>query len=83
MAITTIFGSIGFVARFILAFVIIAYVYSQNREDASVRRGFVLLCALGVAVFVVGILIFFGVIAFSGATLIGNALTNFHYHHYF
>ena len=54
MAITTVFGSIGFAARFIIAFVIIAYIFSKDRSDQSVRRGFVLLCALGAAVFVLG-----------------------------
>lgn len=83
MALTTIFGSVGFVARFIIAFVIIAYVFAQDKNDASVRRGFVLLCALGAAVFVVGILIIFGVFAASGIGLLGNALTEFHYHNFF
>lgn len=83
MALTTIFGSIGFAARFIIAFVIIAYVFSQNRSDASVRRGFMLLCILGAAVFVIGVLLFIGMFVFSGASLMGNALTNFHYHNYF
>lgn len=83
MALTTVFGSIGFAARFIIAFIIIAYIYSQDRSNESVRRGFVLLCVLGAAVLVLGVLIFFGVFAASGIGLLGNALTNFHYHQYF
>lgn len=83
MAITTVFGSIGFVARFVIAFVIIAYLYAQDKTDASVRRGFVLLCSLGAVVFVLGILAFLGVFVFGGLGFLGNALTNFHYHNYF
>ena len=83
MAITTVFGSIGFADRFIIAFVIIAYIFSKDRSDQSVRRGFVLLCALGAAVFVLGMLIFFGVFAAGSIGMLGNALTNFHYHQYF
>jgi len=83
MAVTTVFGSIGFVARFIIAFVILAYVSSQNRDDASIRRGFVLLCVLGAAVFVIGVLLFIGVFIAGGIGFMGNALTNFHYHNFF
>ncbi len=83
MALTTVFGSIGFVARFIIAFVILAYVSSQNRDDASIRRGFMLLCILGAVVFAVGVLIFMGVFVLGGIGFMGNALTNFHYHNFF
>ncbi|MBR6518427.1 MAG: hypothetical protein IKT63_01995 [Oscillospiraceae bacterium] len=83
MALTTVFGSIGFVARFVIAIVVLAFVSSQNRDDASVRKGFILLCTLGAVVFVLGMLIIFGVFAASGIGLLGNALTNFHYHNFF
>ena len=83
MAFTTVFGSIGFVARFIIAIVIMAFVSSQNKDDASVRKGFILLCTLGAVVFVLGMLIIFGVFAASGIGLLGNALTEFHYHNFF
>ena len=83
MALTTVFGSIGFAARFIIAIVILAFVSSQNKDDASVRKGFTVLCILGAVVFVLGILIIFGVFAASGIGLLGNALTEFHYHKFF
>ena len=83
MALTTIFGSIGFVARFTIAFIIIAFLFSRNHNDKAVRRGFVILCALGGAVLLLGILIFLGVFAFSGAAFLGDALTGFHFHSYF
>ena len=83
MAVTTIFGSVGFLARFIVAFVIIAYLFAQQKGDKAVRRGFIILCSLGVAVFVIGFLLVFGVFAFSGMSFIGDALANFHYGNFF
>ncbi len=83
MALTTLFGSIGFVAKFIIAFIIIAFLYSRDHNDNDVRRGFVILCALGAAVLVLAVLLFLGVFAFSGAAFLGDALTGFHYHSYF
>ena len=47
------------------------------------RKGFILLCTLGAVVFVLGMLIIFGVFAASGIGLLGNALTEFHYHNFF
>ena len=67
----------------IIAFVIIAYLFTQQKEDKALRRGFVILCALGVAVFVIGFLLIFGVFAFSGVSFMGDALTNFHFNHLF
>ena len=83
MAITTVFGSVGFLTRFIIAFVIIAYLFAQQKEDKALRRGFVVLCCLGGAVLLISILLVFGVFAFSGLSFIGDALTNFHFHNYF
>ena len=83
MALTTVFGSVGFIARFIIAFVIIAYLFTQQKGDKALRRGFVILCALGVAVFVIGFLLIFGVFAFSGMSFMGDALTNFHFNNFF
>ena len=34
-------SSFGFIARFIIAFIIIAYLYSKTPDDPAVRKGFV------------------------------------------
>ena len=83
MAITTVFGSVGFLARFIIAFVIIAYLFTKQKEDLALRRGFIILCCLGGAVLLVGFLLLIGVFAFSGISFMGDALTNFHFHNFF
>lgn len=72
--------SLGFIARFILAFIIIAYLYSKDSSDPAIRKGFVLLIALGAAVFVVGIIIFSLVFITGGAAFLGNALNNLQYY---
>ena len=36
-------SSLGFVARFILAFIIIAFLYSKDKTDPYLRKGFTVL----------------------------------------
>lgn len=74
------FFSLGFIARFILAFIIIAYLYSKNKTDPAIRKGFVVLVALGAAVIVLGIIFFSVFFIAGGAAFLGNALGNFHYY---
>ena len=75
------FFSLGFLARFIVAFIIIAYLYSKNKTEPAIRKGFVLLIALGAAVIVLQIIFFTLFFITGGAAFLGNALGNFH--HYF
>ena len=72
-------SSLGFLARFILAFIIIAYLYSKDKTDTAVRKGFLVLVILGIAVVVLGIIAFTVVFVTGGAAFLGNALTNFRY----
>lgn len=72
-------SSFGFIARFIIAFIIIAYLYSKTPDDPAVRKGFVVLVSVGAAVMVLGFIVFAVVIATGGAAFLGNALANFRY----
>lgn len=79
MSISFSLSSLGFVARFILAFVIIAYLYSKNRTDPAIRKGFIVLVALGAAVIVLGIIFFSVFFIAGGAAFLGNALVDFNH----
>ncbi|MBE6887801.1 MAG: hypothetical protein E7484_05200 [Ruminococcaceae bacterium] len=72
-------SSLGFIARFIIAFIIIAYLYSKDHNDPAVKKGFVVLVSLGAAVIVLGFIVFTVVLATGGAAFLGNALANFRY----
>ena len=75
------FFSLGFLARFIVAFIIIAYLYSKNKTEPAIRKGFVLLIALGAAVIVLEIIAVAVFMITGGAAFLGKAIGNFH--HYF
>ena len=75
------FFSLGFLARFIVAFIIIAYLYSKNNTEPAIRKGYVLLIALGAAVIVREIFAVAVFMSTGGAAFLGNAIGNFH--HYF
>ena len=72
-------SSLGFIARFIIAFIIIAFLYSKDGTDPAVKKGFALLIGLGAAVVVIGFIVFAVVIATGGAAFLGNALAEFRY----
>ena len=75
------FFSLGFLARFIVAFIIIANLYSKNKTEPAIRKGVVLLIALGAAVIVLEIIAVAVFMITGGAAFLGNAIGNFH--HYF
>ena len=82
MNFTIALTSIGFIGRFVIAFIILACLYSKNKEDIYLRRGFRTLCILGALVFaavVLSLIIFF---AFGGISLLGSLLGGGGYHSY-
>lgn len=72
--------SMGFIARFLLAFIIIAFLYSRNKNDPSIKKGFTILGVLGGVVLILGIIIFIFVVVTSGAAFLGDSLINFRFH---
>lgn len=77
------FLSAGFFTRFIIAFGIIAFLYSKNKNDDTLRKGFIVLISLGAVVLVVGIVLFAVVFLTGGLGVMGNALARFSYYNYF
>ncbi len=60
------FFSFGFIGRFIIAFIILAFLHSSNKNDEYIRNGFKLLCILGAVVLVLFILLFLFLFFFVG-----------------
>ena len=83
MSLSFTLGSMGFIARFITAFIIIAFLYSRGKSDRHIKKGFVVLVVLGVIAIFVGIVFFIGFFAVNGASFLGNALHNFNYYQHF
>ena len=79
MRFTFALSSVSFVGRFIIAFIILAYLYSQNREDAELKKGFRTLCILGAVFFVLCCIgIFIGLFTFGLA-----GISHIAGHHYY
>ena len=77
MNFTFALSSIGFIGRFIIAFIILAYLYSTNKTDEHIRKGFKILCIAGAVVFVLLVVLFFLVFVVGGIGLfngIGNSM---------
>jgi len=83
MRFTFALSSIGFVGRFIIAFIILAYLYSKNKEDIHLRKGFKLLCIFGAVVFVLLVVMFFLFFVVGGIGLLGSIFDNVRYHNSF
>lgn len=81
MTIALPFLSMGFAVRFIIAFAIIAFLYSNNKNDKNLRKGFVLLLVLGAVTVVLGIVLAVGFFVTGGLGFLGNALPNIHFYH--
>ena len=75
--------STGFVTRFIVAFAIIAFLHSRNRNDTAIRKGFIVLISLGAVVMLAGIVLFVMFLLTGGLSAMGNALSHFSYYNYF
>ena len=75
--------STGFITRFIVAFAIIAFLHSKNRNDPAIRKGFIVLISLGAVVVLFGIVLFAVLFLTGGLAAMGNALSPFNYHYYF
>ena len=73
-------SSLGFVARFILAFIIIAFLYSKDKTDPHLRKGFTVLIVLGAIALALGVIFMLIFFVAGGAAFLGNALTNFRFH---
>ena len=79
MRFTFALSSVSFVGRFIIAFIILAYLYSQNREDAELKKGFRTLCILGAVFFALCCIgIFIGLFTFGLA-----GISHIAGHHYY
>lgn len=83
MRFTFALSSIGFVGRFIIAFIILAYFYSKNKDDEHLRKGFKLLCILGAVCFVLMVILFFLIFVVGSIGLIGNIFDGIRYHNSF
>lgn len=71
--------SFGFVIRFIIAFGIIAYLYSRDKSDKAVKNGFVWLVALGALVLLGTIIVVVTGLAVGGVGILGDALARFRF----
>ena len=83
MSFTFALSSIGFVGRFIIAFIILAYLYSNNKNDEHLRKGFKILCIAGVTVFALFVVMFFLFFVVGGIGLLGNIFDTVRYHNSF
>lgn len=83
MRFTFALSSIGFVGRFIIAFIILAYLYSQNKEDIHLRKGFRTLCILGAVVFVLTVIFFLLFFMVGSVGIISSLFDNVRYHNSF
>lgn len=83
MSLALPFLSMGFVLRFVIAFAIIAFLYSNNKNDTALRKGFVLLLVLGGITVLLGIVLWFGIVLTGGLGFLGNALPNINFHYGF
>ena len=73
-------SSLGFVARFILAFIIIAFLYSKDKTFQHLRKCFTVLIVLGAIALALGVIFMLIFFVAGGAAFLGNALTNFRFH---
>ena len=79
MNFTLALSSIGFVGRFIIAFIILAYLYSNNKIDQYIRKGFKTLCisaAVVLALSVLALMLFFTI---GGIGLLGSFFNGGHH----
>ncbi|MBE6894377.1 MAG: hypothetical protein E7483_02040 [Ruminococcaceae bacterium] len=83
MRFTFALSSIGFVGRFIIAFIILAYLYSKNKEDIHLRKGFRTLCILGAVVFVLTVIFFLLFFMVGSFGIVSSIFDNVRYHNSF
>ncbi len=79
MSFTFALSSFGFVGRFIIAFIILAYLYSNNKNDEHLRKGFKILCIAGVTVFVLLVVLFILLFVVGGLGLLSGIGNSVHY----
>ena len=79
MSFTFALSSIGFVGRFIIAFIILAYLYSSNKNDEHLRKGFKILCIAGVTVFALFVVMLILFLVFGSIGLLSGLGNGFHY----
>ncbi|MBQ7816312.1 MAG: hypothetical protein IJ339_02995 [Oscillospiraceae bacterium] len=73
---------LGFVGRFILAFIILSYFYSKDKNDIHLRKGFRTLCILGAIVFVLLIITIIIVFFVGGFGILNSLFDNVHHYSY-
>ncbi len=74
-------SSVGLFGRFIIALIIISFLYSKNKNDRYLKTGFITLLVLGGIVLVLSIIFFIFIFVFGGITILSKALG--HYYWYF
>ncbi|MEG0090978.1 MAG: hypothetical protein RR846_00555 [Oscillospiraceae bacterium] len=68
----------GFTTRFIIALVILSYLYSKNKSDKNLKRGMTVLVVFGVVVFILSILFVLMLVSIGGVgALLGGLFGNF------
>lgn len=75
--------STGFIVRFIVAFAIIAFLYSKNKNDTALKKGFIVLISLGAAVMILGVILFSVFFLAGGIGAMGEALSRFSYYNFY
>ena len=79
MSFTFALSSIGFIGRFIIAFIILAYLYSNNKNDEHLRKGFKILCIAGVTVFALFVVMLILFLVFGSIGLLSGLGNNLYY----
>ena len=82
MSFTLTLSSIGFIGRFIIAFIILSYFYSKDKTDIHLRKGFKTLCILGAVVFVLMVIAVILVFFVGGFGILNNLFNNIHHYSY-
>lgn len=59
------FFMVGFTTRFIVALVLLIYLYSKSKSDRALKKGLIALVVSGVAMFAISIMLMFGFFFFS------------------
>ena len=70
MNFTFAISSIGFAGRFIIGFIILAYLYSKDKNDQYLKKGFKILCVFGAVIFVLSVLTLLIFLSVSGFGLL-------------
>lgn len=75
-----IVSSISFFGRFILALIILSFLYSKNKTDSYIKKGFIWLLVLAAIVLVIKIIVFFTMFVLSGVGILTSIFSNYHWY---